>query len=74
LLNNGGDANFNAQFSGFRNSSGVIQYTNSASMYWTSTPKTTTSAWFMSIINNSQNAGVFSGVKTVGQSVRCVKN
>lgn len=66
---------FNALPGGLRNSNTTFNYLNSFGMWWNSTEKDSSQAYFYQLFYNSGTFGVDPyNLKTVGHSVRCIKN
>ena len=74
--NNGAtnESGFTAIPGGYRDFSGNFGSIKTTAIIWSSTQNDATVAWYRSLYFSSVSVGQYSGLKTAGSSVRCVKN
>jgi uncharacterized protein (TIGR02145 family) len=73
-LKEGGESNFNAQLSGYRDKAGFFGKINESAYYWSSTEQNADYASFKGIYKSVDNVGAYTYTKPDGLSVRCVKD
>ena len=74
--NNGAtnESGFTALPGGYRDNSSIFRNITTSGIFWSSTQGETTIAWYRSLYYSSVSIGRYSGMKTTGSSVRCVKD
>jgi len=73
-LKEGGQSNFNAQLSGYRDKAGYFGKINESAYYWSATEHDQGYASFKGIYKTVDNVGTYTYPKEDGFSVRCVKD
>ncbi len=69
-----GSSGFSALLGGWIGTGGYFYFNGSGGVFWSSSNNVEKSAWYLSIFSGSKEAGIDSGMKDWGFSVRCLKN
>ena len=70
----GGKSGFSAILGGWIGSGGYFYFINSGGVFRSSSQNGEKSAWYLSIFSGSTEAGIDSGMKDWGFSVRCIED
>lgn len=69
-----GSSGFSALFGGWRYSTGLFINIGSSGYFWSSSPNDSDSAWSLNVLSYFKNANVYYNNRSVGFSVRCIKD